>query len=98
MKFYGSMICGQTVHADKVLRKNGIDIEYIDITANTTNMKEFLSLRDKRKEFDNAKEQGKIGIPVFLLDDESITFDVYDLDGVTERVEEETEAGVCEIL
>lgn len=81
------MICENTVEADRVVRKNGLDLEFIDITANTTNMKEFLALRDSRDEFANIKSEGKIGIPCFLLDDESITFDVYSLEGVTEKVD-----------
>lgn len=92
MKFYGTMLCKDTVYADKVLRKNGIDIEYVDITASMSNLKEFLALRDLRDEFKPIKESGKAGVPVFLLDDGKITFDVYELENVTKRVEsEETE-------
>lgn len=89
MKFYGTMLCPDTVHADKVLRKNGIDIEYIDITSSMKNMKEFLALRDSRSEFDTVKENGKAGVPAFLLDDGSVEFDVMKLDGVTEAVIDE---------
>lgn len=99
MKFYGTMICPDTVYADKVLRKNGIDIEYIDITASTANLKEFLALRDSKDEFASIREAGKIGVPSFLLDDGSITFDVYDLEGVAKRVEQEnSDAGMCQIF
>ncbi|MFM1515125.1 hypothetical protein ABGF49_03860 [Helcococcus ovis] len=91
MKFYGTMICGDTIHADKVLRKNKIEVEYIDITAKTRFMKEFLALRDSRVEFDKAKSDGKIGIPAFLLDDGTIEFDVYKLEGVTEKIDEDKE-------
>lgn len=94
MKFYGTMICPDTVYADKVLRKNGVDVEYIDITANTANLKDFLKLRDSKDEFASKREKGKIGVPAFLLDDGSITFDVYDLEGVTEHVEEEKESNL----
>lgn len=99
MKFYGTMICPDTVYADKVLRKNGIDIEYIDITASTANLKEFLALRDSKDEFASKREAGKIGVPSFLLDDGSITFDVYDLEGVAKRVEQEnSDTGMCQIF
>ena len=100
MKFYGTMICSETVYADKVLRRNGIDIEYIDITASTANLKEFLALRDSKDEFVSIKETGKIGVPAFLLDNGSITFDVYDIEGVTEHIKEEgdTKPGMCDIL
>ena len=99
MKFYGTMICPDTVYADKVLRKNGIDIEYIDITANTANLKEFLAIRDSRNEFDIKREQGKIGVPLFLLDDGKITFDVYEIEGVNEQIEEsDNKQGMCKIF
>lgn len=87
MKFYGTMMCPDTVYADRVLRKNGIDIKYVDIIANMQGLKEFIRLRDERKEFDQAKESGKLGIPAFLLDDGSITFDVHELEGVESREE-----------
>ena len=99
MKFYGTMICPDTAYADKVLRKNGIDIEYIDITANTANLKEFLAIRDSRNEFDIKREQGKIGVPLFLLDDGKITFDVYEIEGVNEQIEEsDNKQGMCKIF
>lgn len=87
MKFYGTMMCPDTVYADKVLRRYGIEIEYIDITASMKNMKEFARLRDSREEFAPIKENGKMGVPAFLLDDESITFDVHELEGVGSKEE-----------
>lgn len=89
IKMYGTMICSTTVRADKALRKNKVEVEYIDVTANMSNMKEFLKLRDTRPEFDQIKDDGKAGFPTFLLDDGSIVFDVYQLDGVTEKTEED---------
>ncbi|MGX7071482.1 hypothetical protein [Helcococcus kunzii] len=91
IKMYGTMICSTTVKADKTLRKNKVEVEYIDVTANMTNMKEFLKLRDTRSEFDQIKANGKAGFPTFLLDDGSILFDVYQLEGVTEKLEEDVE-------
>lgn len=102
MKFYGTMMCKDTVYADKVLRKNGIDIEYIDITASMQNLKEFLKFRDSNKEFDSKKADGKAGVPVFILDDGSITFDVFDIEGVNKDIEsnedESLSNGMCEIF
>lgn len=102
MKFYGTMMCKDTVYADKVLRKNGIDIEYIDITASMQNLKEFLKFRDSNKEFDSIKAEGKAGVPVFLLDDGSITFDVFDIEGVNKEIESNDDQslsnGMCEIF
>lgn len=102
MKFYGTMMCKDTVYADKVLRKNGIDIEYIDITASMQNLKEFLKFRDSNKEFDSIKADGKAGVPVFILDDGSITFDLFDIEGVNKEIEsndgDSLSSGMCEIF
>lgn len=89
IKMYGTMICSTTVRADKVLRKNKVEVEYIDVTANMSNMIEFLKLRDSREEFDEIKANDKAGFPTFLLDDGSIVFDVYELEGVTEKIQED---------
>lgn len=94
---YGTMMCPDTVEADVVLRRNGVDLEYIDISANMLNLKEFLRLRDERQEFDKAKELGKAGVPAFLLDDGSMTFDVYSLEGVAEEKPLEEENMTCGI-
>lgn len=93
MKFYGTMMCPDTVYADKILRENNINVEYVDIVANMKNLKEFLALRDSREEFASIRENGKAGVPTFLLDDGSIEFDVHKLEGVAPRKEEDMEPG-----
>lgn len=94
MKFYGTMMCSDTVYADKVLRANNINVEYVDIVASMKNLKEFLALRDSREEFVAVKEAGKAGVPAFLLDDGSIEFDVHKLEGVGPRNPEDMGSGV----
>ena len=94
MKFYGTMMCPDTVYADKILRENNINVEYVDIVANMKNLKEFLALRDSREEFASVKENAKAGVPVFLLDDGSIEFDVHKLEGVAPRKPEDMGSGV----
>lgn len=76
LKLYGSMICPNCVEAQTVLREKGVVYEYIDITGSTANLKEFLHLRDSRPEFDEKREDGSIGIPCFLWENGSITFDL----------------------
>lgn len=44
------------------------------------NLKKFLKLRDTRKEFDEIKRLGKIGIPCIVINDgEKIIFDYKEL-------------------
>ena len=79
MKFYGTMICKECLEAREWLPAAGIQFEYADITVDIANMKEFLHLRDTRKEFDAVKKQGGIGIPCFVKDDGSIVIGVKNL-------------------
>ena len=53
----------------------GVLFDYVDITVSTANMKEFLHLRDTRKEFDAVKKAGSIGVPCFLKEDGSVILD-----------------------
>lgn len=76
MKFYGTMLCPDCVEADRLLKEKGIVCEFISITDSTANLREFLRLRDTRAEFDEIKEAGNIGIPCFLMEDGSISFEV----------------------
>lgn len=59
------------------------DFQLIDIGEHVKNLKEFIRLRDSRPEFDAAKREGSLGIPCFLHDDGSITFEAADF--VTEE-------------
>ena len=72
MKFYGTMVCKECVEARERLNEAGVLFDYVDISVSVGNMKEFLHLRDSRKEFDAVKKAGAIGVPCFLKDDGSI--------------------------
>ena len=73
------MICKECVEAREWLPAAGIQFEYADITVDIAKMREFLHLRDTRKEFDAVKKNGGIGIPCFLKDDGSIVIGVKNL-------------------
>ena len=75
-KYYGTPLCPDCLAADEALRGAGAPTEFINITASTANLKEFLALRDSRAEFAPIKAAGSIGIPCFLREDGSLTFDV----------------------
>lgn len=72
MKFYGTMVCKDCLEAREHLNAAGVLFDYVDISVSTGNMKEFLRLRDTRKEFDDVKKHGSIGIPCFLKDDGTV--------------------------
>lgn len=76
---YGAPICGDCVSAKNYLMNQmDVELEYRDITATTTMLKEFLALRDNETMFQPVKQQGKIGIPLFLLEDGTKTFQMED--------------------
>ena len=76
MKVYGTPICVDCRNYKTIQKKRGFDAKYIDITENTTNLREFLALRDKEPIFDEVKAHNGIGIPLFVNDDGTMTFDI----------------------
>lgn len=73
MKFYGTHLCPDCEEAQALLDGKHVPYEYIDITGNTANLKEFLKLRDNNALFQEVKENGCIGIPCFVKEDGTIT-------------------------
>ena len=76
MKVYGTAICIDCRNYKAIQESRGFEAEYIDITENTANMREFLGLRDKEEIFVAVKERGGIGIPLFVMEDGRMTFDI----------------------
>lgn len=76
MKVYGTEICMDCRNYKAIQKARGFEAEYIDITADTSNLKEFLSIRDTEAMFDDVKAHNGIGIPLFVNDDGRKTFDI----------------------
>ncbi|TCJ98539.1 glutaredoxin-related protein [Volucribacter psittacicida] len=64
------------------LKRFKIDYEAVDITQNGGNLKAFLRLRDRLSAFDEAKQNGYIGIPALLLDKDTVVLDATKLDDI----------------
>ena len=75
MKVYGAKICYECRNYNAIQKARGFKADYIDLTENTTNLKEFLKLRDSDA-FKEVRANGYIGIPCFVNDDGKITFDI----------------------
>ncbi|MBZ4668073.1 MAG: hypothetical protein PWP07_2018 [Epulopiscium sp.] len=74
---YGAEICPGCVRAKAQLEKYpNIELDYRNITKNTALLKEFLAYRDHEEIFVPIKEKGKIGIPFFILEDGTKTFEI----------------------
>ena len=76
MKVYGTDICIDCRNFKHINKLRDLNLEYTDITADTTALKEFLMLRDKNDVFKECRENGGIGIPCFVSDDNKITLDI----------------------
>lgn len=72
IKIYGMETCPDCTYVEKQVKGDG-RYEVIDIGRNVKDLKEFLRLRDSNKAFDEAKRQGAIGIPCFVLEDGTVT-------------------------
>lgn len=76
---YGAAICPECVHAKAILEKRAnIELDYINITESTRTLRAFLSHRDRDELFAEVLQRGSIGIPFFIIEDGTKTFDVFD--------------------
>lgn len=83
MKMYGSPLCPDCVNAKAVMKANGIndgDYEFVEVTGSMAALREFIYFREENtKLFEPIRPYRAIGLPCFVLDDGTITFDVNDL-------------------
>ncbi|PKM51414.1 MAG: glutaredoxin [Firmicutes bacterium HGW-Firmicutes-7] len=74
---YGTEICPDCVVAKQQMKENhNIELDYRNITEEISTLKEFLAYRDQEEIFAPVIAAGKIGIPFFILEDETKTFDI----------------------
>lgn len=79
---YGTGICPDCVAARaKLTASDAIELDFRNITESTKTLKEFLSYRDHDQIFAPVVRAGRIGIPFFIREDGSKTFEVNDLLG-----------------
>lgn len=76
IKVYGAEICIDCRNYKSIQKARGFEAEYVDITENTTNLKEFLKLRDTEAIFEPVRANSGIGIPLFINENGEITFEL----------------------
>lgn len=76
MKVYGTPICIDCRNYRALQQSRGFAAEYIDITASTDNLREFLALRDHDPVLAPVRERGGIGVPLFVREDGAKTLDL----------------------
>ena len=74
LKIYGSMLCPDCVKCREDLDRAGVEYEYLDLSQDLKNLKEFLKLREEPL-FNEIRKAGSIGIPCIRREDGSITLD-----------------------
>ena len=73
---YGSMLCPDCVDAERILKERRIAHEFINITDSMANLKAFLAYRDRETIFAEIRAAGRVGIPFFVLESGTPTFDL----------------------
>lgn len=76
MKVYGAQICIDCRNYRAIQKARGFEAEYVEIIENTTNLKEFLAIRDNDPMFEAVRANGGIGIPLFVKEDGTKTLDI----------------------
>lgn len=62
--------------AKAFLDEHEIPYLYQDISESPGNLRKFLAVRDSEKIFDEIREQKRVGIPCYKLEDGTVTFDL----------------------
>lgn len=73
IKLYGIRSCPECSGLYEQI-KDDSRFEIIDVAQHILLLKEFLSLRDSREEFAEARANGYAGLPCFVKEDGSISF------------------------
>ena len=72
----GNHKCIDCVKACAEIERQHLPIEFHDMETSMAYLKEFLKVRDENPElFDVCRQNNSIGIPVFVLEDGTVTFD-----------------------
>lgn len=75
-KVYGSNICIDCRNYKAIQENRRFEAEYLEITESTDILKEFLEIRDTDPIFEAVRERHGIGIPLFVNEDGTKTFDI----------------------
>lgn len=71
---YGMSTCPDCQYVLKQLKGREEAYHFVDIGAHVANLKPFMHLRDTSPAFDAVKAGGWLGIPCFVKEDGTITF------------------------
>lgn len=73
---FGSHLCKACRAAHSQMKEEGLLVEFHDIVENLDDMRQFLRIREGNEGlYKEVREAGRVGIPVFLLPDGTVTRD-----------------------
>ena len=76
IRMIGNHICKDCVSAMEVIQRERLPIEFHDMEKALDYVKEFLEIREGNPElYDEIRKEGRVGIPVFILPDGTVTND-----------------------
>ena len=73
IKIYGMPSCPDCEYVHHQIENRSDEFESIDIGEHVKNLKKFMHLRDNNPVFDEAKENGWLGIPCLVKEDGTVT-------------------------
>jgi len=76
INMYGVSSCHDCVDAEKILLEKNVKLNYLDFSTSALSLKTFLKLRDSLPLFEEVRQNGYIGIPLFQFEDGSMTLDL----------------------
>ncbi|MFJ5760476.1 hypothetical protein ACIQAA_15370 [Neobacillus sp. NPDC093182] len=76
VKVIGSHLCPDTLYALSKLKEKNADIEFQDLSANFSALKDYLYVRENNAIYNAVREAGGIGIPFFEIEDGTQSLDL----------------------
>lgn len=71
---YGSHLCQDVIYALAKIKDYDVEITFKNISVDFSALKEFMKIRENSDLFDEIKRDDKLGIPFFILEDNTQTF------------------------
>jgi len=72
----GTYLCKACRAKLEIIREEGLSVEFHDIVENLNDMRAYLKIREENPQiYDKIREEGRVGVPVFVLPDGTVTAD-----------------------
>ena len=72
----GSHLCPDTLYALNRLVEAKADVEFKNLSASLPDLKAYLAVRESEPAYEAVKAKGSLGIPCFILEDDTVTLEL----------------------